>query len=63
MNDIESIAEEIEEKIEKASAGKIIRPSVLFCGCNSQLKKDMNKRSEAIGLKPCLFNQTSNYQS
>ena len=39
MTILESIAEEIEEKIEKASAGKIIRPSVLFCGCNPQLKK------------------------
>ena len=52
MNDIESIAEEIEEKIEKASAGKIIRPSVLFCGCNSQLKKDMHKRAKRLGLNP-----------
>ena len=49
---IERIAEEIEEKIEKASAGKIIRPSVLFCGCNPQLKKDMHKRAKRLGLNP-----------
>jgi len=52
MTILESIAEEIEEKIEKASAGKIIRPSVLFCGCNPQLKKDMHKRAKRLGLSP-----------
>ncbi len=52
MTIIESIAEEIEEKIEKASAGKIISPSILFCGCNSQLKKDMHKRAKRLGLNP-----------
>ena len=52
MTILERIAEEIEEKIEKASAGKIIRPSVLFCGCNPQLKKDMHKRAKRLGLNP-----------
>ncbi len=52
MTILESIAEEIKEKIEKASAGKIIRPSVLFCGCNQQLKKDMHKRAKRLGLTP-----------
>ena len=52
MTILERIAEEIKEKIEKASACKIIRPSVLFCGCNSQLKKDMHKRAKRLGLNP-----------
>ena len=52
MTILERIAEEIEEKIEKASAGKIIRPSVLFCGCNPQVKKDMHKRAKRLGLNP-----------
>ena len=52
MSIIKRIAEEIEEKIEKASIGKIIRPSVLFCGCNPQLKRDMHKRAKRIGLNP-----------
>jgi len=52
MTTLERIAEEIEEKIEKASAGKIIRPSVLICGSNPQLKKDMNKRAKRLGLNP-----------
>ena len=42
MTNIKGIAKELEEKIEKASAGDITRPSVLFCGCNPQLKKDMH---------------------
>ena len=49
---LERIAEEIEEKIGKASAGKMIRPSVLFCGCNPQIKKDMHKRAKRAGFNP-----------
>ena len=52
MTIIERIAEEIEENIKKASAGKIISPSVLFCGCNPQIKKDMHKGAKRIGLNP-----------
>ncbi len=52
MTILQSIAEDIEGKIEQASAGKIIRPSVLFCGCNKQLKKDMHKRAKRLGLNP-----------
>lgn len=52
MSILEKIAEEIEEKIEKASEGKTIRPSVLFCGCNPQVKRDMHKRARRVGLNP-----------
>ena len=52
MNILKKIAEVIEEKIENASEGKTIRPTVLFCGCNPQLKKDMHKRAKRIGLIP-----------
>ena len=52
MTILEIIAEEIEEKIESASAGQTIRPSVLFCGCNPQVKKDMHKRAKRLGLNP-----------
>ena len=52
MTILERIAEEIEEKIEKASAGKVIRPIVVFCGCNPKVKKDMHKRAKGVGLKP-----------
>tara|TARA_B100000212_G_scaffold248558_1_gene189963 strand:+ start:82 stop:366 length:285 start_codon:yes stop_codon:yes gene_type:complete len=52
MTILARIAKEIEEKIKKASAGKIIKPSVLFCGCNPQVKKDMHKRAKRVGLNP-----------
>ncbi len=52
MTILERISEEIEEKIAKASAGKIVRPSLLFCGCNPQVKKYMHKRAKRLGLKP-----------
>ena len=52
MTILERITEEIEKTIEKASVGKTIRPSVLFCGCNPQLKKDMHKRAKRLGLNP-----------
>ena len=52
MTILEGIAKEIEEKIKKASMGKTIRPSVLFCGCNPQIKKDMHKRAKRVGLNP-----------
>ena len=52
MTILERIAEEIKEKIKKASVGKIFRPSVLFCGCNPQVKKDMHKRAKRLGLNP-----------
>ena len=52
MSILEKIAEEIEEQIEKASEGKTIRPSVLFCGCNPQVKRDMHKRAKRVGFNP-----------
>ena len=52
MTILERIAEEIGEKIKKASKDKTIRPSVLFCGCNPQVKKDMHKRANRCGLNP-----------
>ncbi len=52
MTNIKSFIEELEEKIKKATIGKSNQPSVLFCGCNPQLKKDMHKRAKKIGLKP-----------
>ena len=52
MSIIENIAEEIAKKIVQALAGEISRPSVLFCGCNPQVKKDMHKRAKRAGLNP-----------
>ena len=52
MQNLEKFAEDLKKKIEKASIGRDIKPTILFCGCNSQLKKDMHRRSKRIGLIP-----------
>tara|TARA_Y100000589_G_scaffold297864_1_gene305921 strand:- start:342 stop:650 length:309 start_codon:yes stop_codon:yes gene_type:complete len=52
MTTIKNFIDELEDKIKKASIGRGIKPSVLFCGCNPQLKKDMHKRAKKIGLNP-----------
>ena len=52
MTTIKNFIDELEDKIKKASIGRGIKPSVLFYGCNPQLKKDMHKRAKKIGLNP-----------
>ena len=52
MSILEKIAEEIAAKISKASVNKALKPTILFCGCNTQVKKDMHKRAKRIGLNP-----------
>ena len=52
MNSLENITNMIAEKISKASINKNIKPTILFCGCNPQIKKDMHKRAKRIGLNP-----------
>ena len=52
MNILENITNEIAEKISKASINKTLKPTILFCGCNPQIKKDMHKRAKRIGLNP-----------
>tara|TARA_Y100001978_G_scaffold170807_1_gene160308 strand:+ start:271 stop:558 length:288 start_codon:yes stop_codon:yes gene_type:complete len=52
MNFLERIAGEIEEKIEKTSEVKVIRPSIVFCDYNPQGKKDIYKRVKRLGLSP-----------
>ena len=52
MNILENITIEIAEKISKAALNKITKPTILFCGCNPQVKKDMHKRAKRIGLNP-----------
>ena len=43
MNILENITTEIAEKISKAFINKTTKPTILFCGCNPQVKKDMHK--------------------
>ena len=52
MTILEKIAEEMAEKISKASVNKELKPTILFCGCNPQVKKDMHKRAKRVGLNP-----------
>ena len=52
MNILENITIEIAEKISKASLNKTTKPTILFCGCNPQVKKDMHKRAKRVGLNP-----------
>ena len=52
MNILENITTEIAEKISKALINKTTKPTILFCGCNPQVKKDMHKRAKRIGLNP-----------
>ena len=52
MNILENTTIEIAEKISKASLNNTTKPTILFCGCNPQVKKDMPKRAKRIGLNP-----------
>ena len=52
MDTLNKITKEISEKITKASINNINKPTILFCGCNSQVKKDMHKRAKRVGLNP-----------
>ena len=52
MNILENITIEIAEKISKASLNNTAKPTILFCGCNPQVKKDMHKRAKRIGFIP-----------
>ncbi len=52
MSILEEIAKELEKKIYHASVNNSINPTILFCGCNPQVKKDMHKRAKRAGLKP-----------
>ena len=49
---LEKITKEIAKKVSKASIDQTTKPTILFCGCNSQLKKDMHKRAKRVGLNP-----------
>ena len=52
MKVIENIAADLEKRISDASVGNTSRPTIVFCGCEPPLKKDMHKRSKRIGFTP-----------
>ena len=52
MKVLKNIAADLEQKIADASIGNTSRPTILFCGCDPRLKKDMHKRAKRIGFTP-----------
>ena len=52
MKVLQKIAEDLEKRIADASIGNTSRPTILFCGCDPRLKKDMHKRAKRIGFTP-----------
>ena len=52
MKVLQKIATDLEQRIADASIGNISRPTILFCGCDPRLKKDMHKRAKRIGFTP-----------
>ena len=52
MKVLENIAADLEQRISNASVGNSSRPTIVFCGCDPQLKKDMHKRAKRIGFNP-----------
>ena len=52
MKVLENIAADLEKRIADASVGNTSRPTILFCGCDPRLRKDMHKRAKRIGFTP-----------
>ncbi len=49
---MEDIIKDIQKKITKAEIDAGLKPTILFCGCSPQVKKDMHKIAKRIGFKP-----------
>ena len=52
MKVLENIAADLEQRIADASIGNISKPTILFCGCDPRVKKDMHKLAKRIGFTP-----------
>ena len=52
MRILEDIVKDLKNRIDKAAIGGGLKPTIIFCGCSHQLKKDMHKLAKSIGLKP-----------
>ena len=52
MNTLEIIAFELKQLIKASSLGEVSKPTILFCGCDFRLKRDMHKRAKRIGFNP-----------
>ena len=52
MKVLENIAADLEQRIADASIGNTKRPTILFCGCDPRLKKNMQTRAKRIDFIP-----------
>ena len=52
MKILENIAADLEKRMALAAIGNTSRPTIVFCGCDPHLKKDMHKRAKRIGFIP-----------
>ncbi len=52
MKVLENIAADLKQRVALAAIGNTSRPTIVFCGCDPQLKKDMHKRAKRIGFIP-----------
>ena len=52
MKVIENIASDLEQRITDDSIDNCSIPTILFCGCDPRLKKDLHKRAKHIGFTP-----------
>ena len=52
MKLLNNIASDIEQRIIAASIGNCSRPTIVFCGCDPLMKKDLHKRAKRIGFAP-----------
>ena len=52
MKVLENIASDLEQRINDAFINNSCRPTILFCGCDPRLKKDLHKRAKRIGFSP-----------
>ena len=42
----------IEKRIQDSSHGLLSKPSIIFCGCNSKIRKDLHKIAKKLGFDP-----------
>jgi len=52
MRVVEDFVKDLQNRIIKAKNGECLKPTIIFCGCSHQVKKDMHKLAKRIGFKP-----------
>ncbi len=52
MTNLNKILYEIRSTLINSFEGKIVKPTILFCGCSTQIKRDLHKRAKNLGFNP-----------